>query len=320
MKIAFHSNQLGVRGTEVALYDYAFYNREILGNESIIISDKNSDLSALEKFTNQFEVLLYDNFSQVQGWVDEYKIDAIYYIKSGLNDGKIVSNAKNLVHSVFQFYQPHGDVYAYVSNWLSNKMSNGIVPYVPHMIDINKYDHTMDYREHFGIKKDDVVFGYYGGPTSFNIEFARKAVVEVASKNPNIHFMFMNSEKFCDLPNVLFIESSTDILEKIAFINTCDGCIHARNGGESFGLTAGEFSSRNKPVITTSYCTEHLCDYAHLEMLGDKSIIYEDYDSLVEILTNFKRYKELKNDWNAYRDYTPEKVMEKFKKVFLENL
>ena len=45
MKIAFHSNQLGVRGTEIALYDYAFYNREILGNDSIIISDRNNDLA-----------------------------------------------------------------------------------------------------------------------------------------------------------------------------------------------------------------------------------------------------------------------------------
>ena len=42
MKIAFHSNQLGLRGTEIALFDYAYYNRELLGNESIIISDINA--------------------------------------------------------------------------------------------------------------------------------------------------------------------------------------------------------------------------------------------------------------------------------------
>ena len=28
--VAFHSNQLGIRGTEVALYDYALYNETIL--------------------------------------------------------------------------------------------------------------------------------------------------------------------------------------------------------------------------------------------------------------------------------------------------
>ena len=46
-KIAFHSNQLCIRGTEVALFDYAHYNETILGNKSYIISDANKDLQAL---------------------------------------------------------------------------------------------------------------------------------------------------------------------------------------------------------------------------------------------------------------------------------
>ena len=65
MKIAFHSNQLGIRGTEVALYDYALGNRDILGNESIIISDANADLTSLDKFKTQFPVYLYNDFSEV---------------------------------------------------------------------------------------------------------------------------------------------------------------------------------------------------------------------------------------------------------------
>jgi len=40
-KIAFHSNQLSIRGTEVALYQYAKYNEEILGNKSVIFLLKN---------------------------------------------------------------------------------------------------------------------------------------------------------------------------------------------------------------------------------------------------------------------------------------
>jgi len=36
--VAFHSNELNVRGTNVALYDYALYNEELLGNKSFIIS------------------------------------------------------------------------------------------------------------------------------------------------------------------------------------------------------------------------------------------------------------------------------------------
>ena len=39
VKIAFHDNQLGERGTTVAVFDYAYYNKHILGNESIIMYD-----------------------------------------------------------------------------------------------------------------------------------------------------------------------------------------------------------------------------------------------------------------------------------------
>lgn len=317
MNIAFHSGQLGVRGTEIALFDYAFHNRELLGNNSIIISNKNADLSGIDKFKNRFEVFLYDNFSEVTNIIDKNKIDLIYYIKGGSNDGLLVPGIKNVVHSVFQYRQPHGDVYAYVSKWLSEKASGGELPYVPHMIDILKHDHNMNYRDFLGIPNDAIVFGYYGGPISFNIPFARNAVIDVANKNKNIYFLFMNSEKFCDIDNVIFLDSTTDVENKIGFINTCDACIHGRNGGESFGLTLGEFSIKNKPIITTTYCTEHLCDEAHIDVLGDKAVLYHDYQELVDILENFKDIVDVSYDWNCYRDYSPELVMKKFNDVFL---
>jgi len=321
MKIIFHSNQLGVRGTEVALFDYAYYNRELLGNESIIVSDKSADLSAYDKFKNEFEVILYDDFSEVTKIVDDKNIDAVYYQKSGQYDGKIVPNAKNFVHNVFQFKQPHGNVYAYISKWLSNKMG-GDMPYVPYMVDILRFDHNMNYRDHLGIPKDATVFGYYGGPQSFSLDFARNAVIDVATRNKNVYFIFMNSEVFCTgLDNVIFLDSTTSIEDKIGLINSCDACIHARNGGESFGLTVAEFSVKNKPVITTGVCQgDILCDAAHLELLGDKAIVYNNYVELVNILNNFKDIFDVTKDWNAYREYSPELVMQKFKKVFLDNV
>lgn len=316
MKIAFHSNQLGLRGTEVALYGYALYNREILGNESIIISDKSKDLGAYDKFKTQFDVHLYDSFSQVVNWVDKYNVDAVYYQKAGHYDGKLVPNARNLVHTVFQYNQPHGEVYAYISKWLANHVSNGALPYVPYLVDILRYDHTDNYREYLNIPEDAVVFGYYGGSDSFNIEFAKKAVIDVANLGKNVYFVFMNVDAFCDEPNVLFLQGTSDLDKKIGFINTCDACIHARNGGESFGLTIAEFSIKNKPVITTTHCTAELNDLAHIEMLGDKAVLYSDYTTLVQILTNFKDIHNSKEDWNAYNLYSPEIVMQQFKNVF----
>jgi hypothetical protein len=36
-KVAFYSPHLGLRGTEITMYDFADYNERILGNKSIII-------------------------------------------------------------------------------------------------------------------------------------------------------------------------------------------------------------------------------------------------------------------------------------------
>jgi Fe-S oxidoreductase len=54
-KIAFHSNQLSIRGTEVALFQYAKYNEEILGNKSVIFTFPNKDMGAFEKFKERYE-------------------------------------------------------------------------------------------------------------------------------------------------------------------------------------------------------------------------------------------------------------------------
>ena len=40
MKIGFHTNHLSLRGTEIAVYDYALHNQELLGNESVIFYRK----------------------------------------------------------------------------------------------------------------------------------------------------------------------------------------------------------------------------------------------------------------------------------------
>jgi hypothetical protein len=52
-------------------------------------------------------------------------------------------------------------------------------------------------------------------------------------------------------------------------------------------------------------------------MLGDKSVLYSDYDDLVYKLLNAKEVIHSKNDWNAYSEYTPDNVMNIFKNVFL---
>lgn len=309
MKIAFHSNQLGLRGTEVSLYDYARYNEEILGNTSIIISDKNATMESYDKFNNRFPVVLYDKFSEVEFIIDKNNIDCLYLQKSGEFDSKIVSNAKNLVHAVFMAKEEHGDVYAYISKWLSDKMSNGNLPYVPYMVDLPI--HNFDYKDVFNLTGKFVI-GWYGG-NNFDIPFARQAVIDVAKTRSDIEFLFMNHDVFTDLPNIRFIRGTYDMNEKVAFINTCDAMIHGRYRGETFGLTIAESSTMNKPIITFDGSIER----NHIDILGDAGIYYSDYSSLVSILSNISMTDIINKDWNRYRNFTPDNVMNQFKQIYL---
>lgn len=309
MNVAFHSNQLGMRGTEVALYDYALYNEIILGNKSVIISDKNKELSTLDKFKSKFEVFLYNNFKEAQSFVDKSKIDFTYFIKSGNNDGKLLSNTRNSIHAVFQERQIHGDNYAYVSEWLANKMG---IPdqYVPHIVTLPKP--TKTYRDKLGIPTDAIVVGRYGGYNEFDLPAAQRAIINTVSKRDNIYFLMMNTSPFFKHKQIIYVDGTYDLQNKSNFIETCNYMIHARGHGESFGLSICEFLYHNKPVITFrgGY------DLNHLTILGDKGIYYTDEKTLIEILLNIDIPKFNVN--HLVTQFAPEVVMEKFKNILLK--
>ena len=102
---------------------------------------------------------------------------------------------------------------------------------------------------------------------------------------------------------------------KTRFINSCDAMIHAQRLGESFGLACGEFSSRNKPVITLGTCYGR----SHLEILGDKALLYNNRQELVRILLGLSKQFIGGQSWDCYSErFAPRPVMEKFKQVFLD--
>ena len=171
-----------------------------------------------------------------------------------------------------------------------------------------------DMRDVLNIPKTAIVFGGYGGQNSFSIKFVYHVVYTIAKNHPNIYFIFANFNKFCpDLPNIIHLDMITDLVEKVKFINTTDAMLWVRHEGETFGIAIGEFSSKNKPVIAMK-----IGDLAHVDILQDRAIWYSDYSTLNDILLNFNPNIEKHKDWNAYRDYTPEKVMDIFKSVYLE--
>ena len=88
--------------------------------------------------------------------------------------------------------------------------------------------------------------------------------------------------------------------------------LHARYEGESFGLSCGEFSIRNKPVLTWDRSPER----NHIEILGEKGIYYSDQKQMRSTILDF--VKQPDQDWNCYKDYTPAKIMKIFEEVYLK--
>ena len=176
-------------------------------------------------------------------------------------------------------------------------------------------EHNLNMRQQLNIPKNAIVFGGYGGKAQFDIHYVQEVVYEIAKNNKNIYFLFANFYKFCqDLPNIIHLPCIVDPEEKVRFINSCDAMLWARSDGETFGQSIAEFSIRNKPIIATK-----VGRLSHVAYLGDKGIWYNDEKDLTNILLNFNPEIESQKDWNAYKDYTPEKVMKIFDDVFLKN-
>lgn len=171
--VGFLTNKLTLRGTEIAMYDYADFNETMLNNKSIIITrlfskiehEFDVSLDAYIKFRKRFPVDYYETHADIDALVEKHKITHLYIIKSGSCDGLVSTKCLNLIHCVFDTSQPHGDVYATISNDV-NRLFNTNCPVVPHMI--RNHETTEDLRRELNIPTNAIVFGRYGGVETFD--------------------------------------------------------------------------------------------------------------------------------------------------------
>jgi len=317
LKIGFHTNNLSLRGAEIAVFDYALHNQSLLQNESLIFykSHLPSEPTVVEKFSKYFKLLPYQDNQHLAHLADQEKIDLLYFIKSGERDGDLISNVPCAIHAVFptKVNEFHGDKLAFVSQWLSKEYSNNQVPFVPHMIDLPAVEG--DLRAELNIPQGATVLACYGGQDSFNLPFVHETILKVLGRRKDIYFVFMNFAPFAQHERLIFLPGNSDMQYKMRFINTADGMIHARGIGESFGLACGEFSIKNKPVMTYAMSPQR----SHIEILGDKALLYKGKTDLEALLMGFDQQVQHQQNWDAYsKDFSPKAIMPKFEEVFVK--
>lgn len=348
MNILFHLNSITERGVTLATIMLAEYNESLLDNQSYLACPKEmvADDTVLDKIVKHFgdlKVCIYDSHGTLDEFILSKNVAWVYCQIHGQKERLPTIICPTFVHAVFTTKHSFGAIYVPISPWL-NHHNHTNYPVLPLIAPIFPGS-DKSLRSELGISEDSIVFGGLGGMKSFNIPFVKSTVIEVAKKQKNIFFVFMNIEKFCDLPNVIFLPKSTDLSYKEHFINTCNAMIHARGDGETFGIACAEFSIKNKPIISwspgvlyysvfaffyalrklgmnrylpTIFCGIRPLDSyakAHLEFLGEKVIAYTTKYELAHILTHFSEYVKYSN-YDCYSDrFSAEKVMKVFKEL-----
>ncbi|MEL7091077.1 MAG: hypothetical protein AAFN94_05010 [Pseudomonadota bacterium] len=308
-KIILHSNDLGVRGTVQAIYDYADHAETILGHEAVVAypnGHPNTDQKVVDKFAARFPLVCYDRLEDLAG----SGADLTYFQKYGGKDELVSPDTPTAVHAVFQTFEPHGQTYAYISQWLSEYCTGGHYPFVPYMVTLPP---GTSQRDALGIPKDAFVYGRYGGYDTFDLDFV-KAQIPALLSDPDVWCVFINTEKFIEHERALFLPSITQPEDKSNFIMTCDAMIHGRKRGESFGLAHSEFLFHNRPVVAW----EGGKDGNHRVMLRDApGALYRDGEDFLAKARGLR--DSLDYDWaGLVAPFSPEAAMQKFQQVFVD--
>jgi hypothetical protein len=325
MNIAFFVRHFTERGTEVAIYDYAKYNEEILNNKSYIVcfnEKKQTEMglpterTSYDKFNKRFPIIEICDIGEMDYIIDRYNFKFFYTLTHGgpndiyrFDNKSIWGKCKTIKHCVFATTFCESNFYIGISNFLNIKYNTNIST-IPHIVDLPTCDDNL--RTELNIPQDAIVLGRYGGFTEFNIKDTHQTIIDFLnlSTSSNVWFLFMNTQEFYKHPRIIYLEKNTDLIYKTKFINACNAMIHARTEGETFGLSIAEFSIKNKPVITCP-----IGDLEHIQILGEKAVLYKSKDELLNIFNNIKNIIKNKDDWNAYRQYTPENVMKLFNEL-----
>jgi hypothetical protein len=343
VRILLHDNCLTERGTTTSIINYS---RELkaLGFEVFIGYNSEhstqSDPDVVKKVAAEFDLVPYATRSELHRFGKSLDLDFFYAQKGGNRDGIEIPGTKNLVHAVFQMLEPHGERYAFISEWLARKVSRSpkrrvrflqravaqgdlrsvrqsvrlTYPYVPYIVALPQPQ--ADIRDEMGISKEVKIIGTLCGSSEFNIPFVKSWVIETAQRSNETVFLLPNVPAFCDLPNVRFMPKIIREQQKADYLNSLNVFLHAREIGESFGMAIHEALSLGVPVMTYNGGR----DKNHVELLQGTGWLYEngnDLDQLSRLLDSRSAETALLAKSLA-APYSAKNVIAKFQAVFLQ--
>jgi hypothetical protein len=267
----------------------------------------NNSIHIRELRKRGVRVFLYKSIRDLHKFCSKENISHALWQNDGRYSNLWIPEAKNLVHAVFNNYEPYGDKYAYVSKWLFQtatrdkngresfqieserqisgspyKIDASINPgWVPHAVVVQNGDGDSFRRKH-GLPKEAVVIGRIGALTEFNDQEAKLAVSKIL-QSTDYFFVFVNTFPFISHKRALFV-GYIDETEKWDFYEACNLFLNARLMGESFGFTITEPLMLGKPVIGPHRSRNKLMDGHHIEILKPENLLYKNARHLESLI------------------------------------
>jgi len=289
----------------------------------------------VSNFERNFRIIPYKDFSYLDS-IATRQFDVGYFLKSGAIDGHRFSRIPSGVHAVFKHFEPHGNSYAYVSEWLrdemqrkckslrsseklkivlkgGNLMNHQDLDFVPHCVDLPKPNE--DLRKAWGVPKDAYLGIRLGGYDKFDISWVQKAVPTMLESISDLFFVFINTKQFVNHPRVIFLPEIVDVQQKVNAICSANFFLHARAMGESFGLAILEAMRCKIPVFAWAGGR----DLNHTHLLTSESL-YKDADDLCRKVLAGSSSAQVEKNYIKSMEFTKDQVMGKFEKVFVRKL
>ncbi|MGD1016491.1 MAG: hypothetical protein ABR863_08640 [Roseiarcus sp.] len=313
MRVSFDGGRINERGVAVAMYDYAWHGRAELGFEPVVLHDARlpPEPAHLKRFADAFPTFAYESEEEMQRLIERERIDVAYFLKTRRRDPRVARSCRTAVHEVFNFFNPHGDAYAYISQSVADMMTGGRYPAVPHIVDPPPPKANL--RASLGIPADAVVVGRHGAPDQFNIPFLPQAIEAALTRRKNLWVLLLNTARFGDHERIVHLPTTPDRQGVIDFVAACDVGLNGRRAGENFGLALAEFLAQDKPTLVW----EGGRDRNHLALIDDPDFIYRTRADLTEKLCSVEP-RDWGGAWQArVAAFAPPKVMATFSAVFL---
>lgn len=354
VRFALHANQFTERGDSVTLMSIATGLREELGIESIITfpddARGNSPQRVSEARALGFQLLEYSSRRHLEEIVRKEKLTHNYVISDGSLAGIRYSSEdpsrfrlldlRHLTQAVFRRYEPHGDVYAYISDWLygwsQSKTTQHLhsrlgerkthvlrpseraplITWVPHIVEPHQGD-AKNFRKRHEVPLEARLIGRVGGFDQFSDRAAQKGLMLTLDDNPDTYALAVNTKFFGYHDRLIYCEALTR--EEIwDFYAACDVLLNGRKMGESFGFSIAEPLSLGKPVVGPGLIRNVRMDQHHIKLLKAPALLYSNARDLKSIL---ERELKQQTDPQALKklveSFSQPRVMKRFAEVFI---